>query len=274
MGAWLEGALQAGKSAWSGVALADDAFFAYLAARAEEAAQCDRMADNAAGVYLACACLLDVEGARAQFTTAFGATIRTAVARSAPAALVDDISQRFLEKVLVGGDARPPKIAKYTGRGPLDRWVQVLAIREAYRDHEKRARRRDLRNEHEDDIVLRLALDHDDPELEHVKRASRAEFKRAFQTAFNELPTEDRNLLRYELVDGLTVAEIGRIYGASVATIARRRAKLRGLLLSGTRKALQEQLALSADELDSMFRLIDSQLEASLPRLLLGETVG
>ena len=52
------------------------------------------------------------------------------------------------------------------------------------------------------------------------------------------------------------------------STVARWRADARDKLLAGTRRFFREQVRVSAGEFDSILRLIGSQLDVSLSRLL------
>ena len=83
-----------------------------------------------------------------------------------------------------------------------------------------------------------------------------------------DLRAEERNLLRFYFLDGMNIDQIGVILRAHRATIARRIAGLRSRLLTEVRAGLVRRLRLPQPDLDSMLRLVGSQLELSLMRLL------
>jgi RNA polymerase sigma-70 factor (ECF subfamily) len=107
-----------------------------------------------------------------------------------------------------------------------------------------------------------------DPELAHLKGTYRGEFERAFEAAVSALEPSERNALRQHLIHGLNIDQIGALYGIHRSTAARRIASARQHLLDETHARLRERLRVTAGELDSIMRLIDSQLDVSVARLL------
>lgn len=75
-------------------------------------------------------------------------------------------------------------------------------------------------------------------------------------------------MLRYNVLKGLNIAEIGAIYQVHRATVARWIAHARELLLQSTRERLTQRLHAADHELDSILRLIESQMDVSLRRCL------
>ena len=170
----------------------------------------------------------------------------------------DDIKQDVRAKLLVGPD---PRLAQYRGTGPLAQWIAAVAGREAL----GLMRRRKPTGELGDDDLFDAS---DDPQLAALKNQHSAEFKQAFQAAVEALPARDRAVLRAMIVDDRSVPEIAAVYGIHRATAARWVADIRQALLQGTRKRLGERLHLEDSSLDSAIRLIDSNLDLSLFRLL------
>jgi hypothetical protein len=74
--------------------------------------------------------------------------------------------------------------------------------------------------------------------------------------------------LRYQYLDGLNLEQIGTIYDASRATVARWRAKARAQLLAETRKVMRDDFNVPLEEFDGAIRLIESAMDVSLSRLL------
>jgi len=108
----------------------------------------------------------------------------------------------------------------------------------------------------------------DDPALEELKTRYRAELADAFRAALAELPARDRTLLRYQLVDGSTIDEIGSIYKVHRATAARWIAQIRDGLVERTRALIAESLGVDTAEAASIVRLVQSQLDVSVIRHL------
>ncbi|MEM9461696.1 MAG: transcriptional regulator, partial [Myxococcota bacterium] len=65
------------------------------------------------------------------------------------------------------------------------------------------------------------------------------------------------------------IDRIGAIYGVHRATAARWIARARAQLLEGTRAEFAARTSVSAEHCDSLFALMRSQLDVSLPGLLL-----
>jgi RNA polymerase sigma-70 factor (ECF subfamily) len=103
-----------------------------------------------------------------------------------------------------------------------------------------------------------------------LKQRYRRELKAAFAAAFATLDARSRNVLRSHYLEGLNIDEIGVLNGVHRTTAARWRADARQSLLKATRRQLQESLGANVTEVDSILRMIRSQLDVSLSRLLRG----
>ena len=263
----LEAALAAGRAAWPRVSVPDEEAARFLAERvsADEdpvGALGERCVDD---LYLACGCLRGDPAAIAGFEQSCLSAVPAAVRRIvSDAALVDEVCQLARVSLLVGDEGRPKKLASYRGTGKLRSWVQVAAVRLALDN--LRRRRRD--QPADDDRLLEASELDDDPELVHIKQLYRSEFKDAFRGAMGELTSRERNLLRMYLVDGLGIDQIGPVYGVHRATAARWIASSREKLLHGTRERLVEALRLSDHQFESLMRVVRSNLDLSVERLL------
>lgn len=201
--------------------------------------------------------------------TAFEKLVRDettrAVARlgkNAPAA--EDVAQELLFKLLVRqGDQREAKLGAYGGHGALHAWIRVAATRAAIS-----LTRRKQDHLVDDQALAAVADDSDDQALAFLKANYRAEFKRAFEDALAALPKRSRTLLRLQILDHLTLEEIGAFYQVSRATTARWLADARAELVAGTHEQLVAALAISTEELSELMRLVASSLYSTLPRLL------
>lgn len=189
--------------------------------------------------------------------------VRPAVARiDASPAFVDEVVQTLREKLLVGPNGGDGKIDSYSGRAPLVVWARVAAVRTAL------SLRRATRRHDDDEALAATRAAGPDPELALLKQKSRAAFTRAFKEALTELGPRSRTLLRLAHIDGLTVDQIGAIYKVHRATAARWIAAARAEVASGTLRRLKGRMALGDSEVDSVVRLVQSQLELSVVRYL------
>ena len=177
----------------------------------------------------------------------------------AGAAVRDEAAQVVRTLLLVRRAERPPAILDYAGRGPLGGWLRITAAREVVRL--LRGSRREV--ELGDHLVDGEATA-SDPVLSGLKHRYRRELADAFHTVLGELGPRDRTLLRYQLVDGLSIDDIAALYRVHRATAARWLARIRDDLVEATRRLLAEKLGMGDDEVVSVLRLVQSELDISV----------
>jgi len=217
----------------------------------------------AADLVLAAACTVQEPTAHTAFDAVLSEVDAAGVTTRSSKDLIDDVKQLIRVQLLVAKDGKPPGIAGYRGKGPLRGWVRITATRELIRHQRKRAR------EAPSARPLDEALgDAGDPVLSQLKAEYRTEFATALREAITELGAEDRTLLRQQIVDQLSIDEIGAAFGVHRATAARWLQRARGALVTATRGRLATRLKVSVDEIDSVIRLVQSQLDASVVRYL------
>jgi RNA polymerase sigma-70 factor (ECF subfamily) len=261
----LEGVCAAARAAWPELAVPDDVFLAFLAARTPAGDPLTALARlRAADLYLACACLEGQDAAVRALHARYFPRVHTALRRTGLAeAAAADLAQILLEDLLIGR-GRAPKLAGYAGRGDLQGWLCVTAIREA-----RHQLRRDGRTPvvGDDDLAEHAAAP-DDHALQHLKQTYQAEFREAFRAALASLGERERNLLRYQLLDGLSIDEIGALHRVHRATAARWLVHARAQVFERTQAHLMQRLGVSGRETESIIRLIRSQLDVSIHGLL------
>ena len=120
----------------------------------------------------------------------------------------------------------------------------------------------------QDQELAHLVAPDDDPEIGYLKRLYRAEFKEAFQLAVAGLDDRERPVLRQHVLDGLGIDQPSALHHVHRATAARWIEAARASILTATQRELIRRLALSRAELTSVIRLIESQLDVSLSRVL------
>jgi RNA polymerase sigma-70 factor (ECF subfamily) len=106
------------------------------------------------------------------------------------------------------------------------------------------------------------------PELAYLKRTYRAPFVECFEAAFAGLTNRERTLLRLHLVSRLRLDQIAPMFQVNISTVSRWLAGARESLLAQTREGLGRRLHVSPGEFDSLARLLQSQIDVSLVRLL------
>ncbi|MCY1055380.1 sigma factor-like helix-turn-helix DNA-binding protein [Nannocystis sp. SCPEA4] len=213
---------------------------------------------------LVCACLAGNPRALQLFDAAYLAPVAERLRRSGLAAeVVADARQRIAGSLLVADSGGTRRLATYSGRGDLAGWLYVAIAREA-----RRLAGREARFTAADDLELADERIGGDLELAHLKATYGEAFRRSFHTALAELDEQARNLLRQHLLDGLSIDQIAALQRVHRATAARRLVRVREDLALRTRALLVQDLGLSERESDSVLRLVRSQLDLSLTRVL------
>ena len=106
------------------------------------------------------------------------------------------------------------------------------------------------------------------PEQKQLRSQYTTELKKAIREAFASLEVRQRNLLRQHILDELTIDDLARLYRAHRATCARWLADARAELGKATRKRLIASLQINRDDVDSLLRFLDSDIELSISRIL------
>jgi RNA polymerase sigma-70 factor, ECF subfamily len=258
-----------GRAAWPEVVLDPVRVVRFAAARLEvEAEATDALAAlRAPDLYVACGCADGDKAALAAFDRHYMREVDIALARMRiTGARLADVKQLVRQRLFVG-DGVPGKIVEYGGRGDLRRWVRSVAVRTCLNDLRKG------KNEvltSDDQLIAQHAIPGDDPELAYMKRTYSREFQAAFAEALAAQGAREQTLLRYHHVDGLNIDEIGAIYRVHRVTAFRWLEKAKERLVDATLVLLRQRLNVSSQELDSVLRLIRSQVHLSLVRHLGG----
>lgn len=175
----------------------------------------------------------------------------------------DEVKQAIRFDMLVDEKKR---IADYAGRGELAAWLRVSATRKALKF---------IRKDNREETLDEILLDHwpnasHGPESKQMKGQYTEELKKAIREAFGALEVRQRNLLRQHILDELTIDDLARLYRVHRATCARWLADARADLGKHTRKKLVAGLGLNKkDEVDSLLRFLDSDIELSISRILM-----
>ena len=259
--------VDAGAAAWPDVELDPAIFVRHLALhtpKLEDAAGWLATL-HAADLHLACACAEGLPSALAAFDAKYLSHLDLLVARARLSTdEVDELRQRLRESLFLPREGKPARIADYAGRGPLEQWLRVAALRTA-----SNLRRSDrARPDNQDETSGPEAIAAIDPELAVIRRRLGDDFTRALREAFERLDPRDRSLVRMHFSDRLGIDQLAPIFQISRATAARWLKSAREALVQGTLEALRARLKMSQDELESLLGVVRSKLEFSLGALL------
>ena len=255
----LDSAFAAGARAHP-VELSRQAFVEHLAKVSpfEAAPELDTL--SAEGLYLSAACVAQLPGASTRFEAElFPQLQRTLAKMDEGSTFADEVLQHMRVRLF----ATPDKslLMTYSGRGSLSAWLKVVAVRDAQRMRKKNAPATERES---DEGLSRLPSPSADPELAFLKLRHRQDFKDAFAAAMATLDPRQKNVLQMNLVQGLSIDEVGRVYAVHRATAARWVSSAREQLVSETRKQLATKLNLQSSELDSLMGAVRSNLSVSL----------
>jgi RNA polymerase sigma-70 factor (ECF subfamily) len=258
----VETLFEEGQAAWPRLALPREDFERYLAEHALAPAEVP--AAIAADLFVACACANRVKGAAEAFMKRYDRDIRIAVARiDRSPSFYDEVTQSLSESLLVGTDR--PRIAQYAGRGPLGAWVAMSARRLAGRLAHGGHTASPL---DEETMALEALGPESDPSLFYLKKRYGQEVRQALIDAFAALAAQDKMMMRLFLVEKMTMEAIGRVLELSQPTISRRLRDVRIQVTATAKRHLHERLGASAEEIESLIRLVQSQVEIRFSRIL------
>ena len=264
---------QTARAAWPAYEIAPERFGGELARRI--AANADGKVTTAAleaahggDVYLAIACCDGDAPAIAQLDELVGRELRHAASKlRATPDQTAEIHAELRRILLVDDPERGAALRDYAGRGDLRGYVRVSATRALIRAINRGRREVAV----DDSEVFDRMLPHDDPELTILRAQYRETVDAALRAALAQLDGRSRALLRYQLIDGWSIDQVGKLYGVHRATAARWLSDARQLLGDTIRRELASRLQIAASEVDSIVRLVQSRVDMSLDRLLVPE---
>jgi RNA polymerase sigma-70 factor (ECF subfamily) len=212
---------------------------------------------------MACACLEGNDVALATFEAEYTARLPALLGRlRLDEAVVEDLTSTVREKLFVTHGDGSPLIKDYSGRGALFAWLRSIAVHAALKLKRRAGRETDL------GTAFELASPEANPELVYLKRRYAADFKGSLERAFRVITTRERNLLRQHYFDALTIDDLGVLYRVHRATAARWVADARKSVLKAVRADLMSNLALADNDVEALWASAQSDLEASISRLL------
>jgi RNA polymerase sigma-70 factor (ECF subfamily) len=251
-----------GQAAHPTLVLADDVFAAHLGRCGLTPAAAPET--HAEDLFLACACLRNVDGALERLQEAYRPRIAREINRLGRAsAFRDEVEQRLWDALLVGSDAGP-RLATYVGAGPLERWLGISAQRIALMI----VRREGIEERVHDELAAQEHLLVHDPEMAAIKERYRGHFQRAIEAALGTLDPREKMIIRMNLIDGLTLERIAKVYGVHQTTVTRWLSDARDRVVADAKQRLRVELQVAPSEFDSLVRLLLSQLDLNLSKAL------
>ena len=254
---------EVGRATWPGVQVSAADFANHLALHLGLSSEAAASLDTRAGdLYLAVGAARGDAAAISVIDRTCIAKVDVALHGMLSASEIDDLKQQLRQRLFVGTTGAP-KILDYAGRGELRAWVRASAVRAAI--SVLRSQKRE--HVHRQDLWIAAPEIGVDPTIDHLRPRLQTEFRAAFEAALRSLETRERNLLKHHFLDGLSTDELATLHRVHRATAFRWLTRARERLLAQTRQALAARLSLGRSELDSIMRLVDSQLEVSVVRL-------
>jgi len=253
------------RRAFPGVVLDEGRLAGFLAERGLDGATLDE--DRLRDCFVVCAALHGAPGGVAALESHLAGPLRAALRKTRISAdEADDVLQKLWSTLLIDdGQGHGQRLAAWQGQGDLLAYVRVSAVRLAL----KLRRASSKEQPQGDERLLEERTDALTPELAYMKESYRASFRVAFQAALDSLPSRDQLLLRQQVLDGLTVDELGALHGVHRATVARWIASARETLIARARRRFFAEVALPPEEGEGLMSLVQSRLDETIRRRLL-----
>jgi RNA polymerase sigma-70 factor, ECF subfamily len=233
------------------------------------------------------ACERGDESAWTDLVERFTATVRSAArSTSSNEDAAEDLAQSIwaeLYGLRVRKDGMPAsKLAYYSGRGSLAGWLRAVVAQLAVDVFRKQSR---LVQTEEDSDFDRLARDASigegktmlpgipTPEESMSNRFAQTDMQEALNTSVQELPAEDRLLVKLYYFDNLRLREAGAVLGVHEATASRRLTRIQTDLRKRVSKMLIEERGWTHAETEKAFAEVAQHLDTDLEALLSKEGV-
>lgn len=258
----LQGVLTQAKAGWPGLKVSEEAFVQHLASLLPDdedaASTLEQM--HVADVYLSLACALGDPGAIEALERDVLPHATVALGQGTMAQLKDDVVQTLRMKLLVSADGGLPRIAGYSGRGPLKGWIRVIAARTLIDVQRAQGSHSSL----EEHAFLPLHAGGHDPEVATLRRQYREEFRLAFAEVLQGLSSREGAILRLYFLQGLTAEALGGMYKVSIRTVRRWIADTRERVFEATYAKLVERLRLSSSQVGSLLTILETDLDMDI----------
>jgi RNA polymerase sigma-70 factor (ECF subfamily) len=257
--AQLQTALAECRTAWPDIAVEALAFMRYLGERLPRDSDWKAALTTVSltDLYLACGCALGDPVSVAALDTHFIRRIALAPFGSVPKVHdAQELAQRLRIRVLVGDTEQPPRIASYTGRGPLNAWLRVAAARLAVDLH-----RAEASPAPPNWAMLTGPIDQ---ELLYLKQTHADLFGAALDEALRGLGKRTRTVLRLHFLEGVPVVQIATSYNVSARSVQRWIVTAQTEVIDQMRSTLGTSLELTGSQLESLIGQMQTELMIAL----------
>ena len=225
------------------------------------------------------ACERSDEKAWSDLVERFTATVRSA-ARSASSNedAAEDLAQSIwaeLYGLRAREDGRPAsKLAYYSGRGSLAGWLRAVVAQLAVDVFRKQSRLVQTEEDTDLERLARVAEGHPivagipSPEESISNRLAQTDMQQALNQSVQELPAEDRLLVKLYYFDNLRLREAGAVLGVHEATASRRLTRIQTDLRKRVTKILVDERGWTQAETERSFAEVAQHLDTDLESLL------
>ncbi len=219
---------------------------------------------RASDLYLAHGCLLGDPAALSAFEQHFVARVPAYLARGNASADFIEEAKQGLRTRLLTGDQTPPRIAAYSGHGPLGAWVRMTTLRVALDLDQTPGRLPSAYRFEAHALTPAMA----DPELATLKSQAGALLNQAASATLAALSPREAALVRLFFLQEVSYGALAKIYHAPTSRVRRWIADIRAKIVEETRRHLIEKLAVTSSNVDSLIRLVSSDVDLSVVRIL------
>lgn len=251
----LDAGLAAARARWPHGPEPDAAFADHLVARLSPSPRIEDL-------YLAWWCTTGDPAAIAAFEARYGDDLRIAAARFRDLS-ADELRQQLRVKLFVGAPGSPARIGDYAGKGSLQGWLRVTALR-SFVDAARAARSHGREQPLDETELLGIS----DPRGQVIGSELAIAVKKAFAESVARLVPRQRVFLRHAYVDRQTLDQIATHYAIHRATVARILAAAREQLIADTRAGVAAAVDIDDDDLSTVIRALDTDFQLSLSRVL------
>ena len=216
----------------------------------------------------------------------FSPTVRSAARGvSSNEEAAEDLAQSIwaeLHGLRRGVDGQPlGKLAYYSGRGSLAGWLRAVVAQLAVDQHRKQSRLVQTEEDADFDRMVQSSTQSDwsgreqvvNPEEETSRKLAAAEMQQALSNAVQELPAEDRLLMKLYYFDGLRLKEAGAVLGVHEATASRRLTRVHAELRRDVESTLMNDKGWTKSETDEAFSNLAVGLETDIEPLLAADNM-
>lgn len=221
---------------------------------------------DAAEVFLAAALLAGDPAAPGAFEERYFDAIDGALARiRASRDEIAEVRQLMRARLLLPREDGTVPLVDYCGAGRLGGLLRVSAMRALFN-----MRAKQKPSEDPDEALAQHIAAELDPQTTMLGDEERVAVATSIRDAARALGSRARSLLRFNLIDGMSIDELGRVFGVHRATAARQLARAREDLVAGVRERLVETWGERAET----WTLVSTHLDITLSRLLATTNAG